>query len=72
MAINFRDSIEHAVMVLMGEKAGLVEGRKKFEPGGNLYSLIEKESPAAIERVARIDLEIEQLAKAIAYLEQEL
>lgn len=65
-------AIERAVAVLRNQKEVAIVGRRKFEPGGNLYILILQQSPAAEARVALIDQEITELDQAIAFLEKEL
>jgi len=68
---DLQASIDRAVLVLTREGQNAAEMRRKFEPGGSLYMLIEKNSPAAIERVALIDREIVELQQAVDYLERD-
>ncbi len=65
------EAIYHAIVVLKRELENARVSRLKFEEGGNLYALIEKESPAALDRLRLIDHEISELEEAIAYLERE-
>lgn len=68
---NLKASIARALLVLREALENARIGRKKFEPGGNLYMLIEKGSTAAVDKLAQIDQEILELEGAVAYLERQ-
>jgi len=65
-------ALQRAVGVLRVERTNQVANRAKYEPNGNLYMLIEQESPAAIHKVLLIGEAIDELDQAIAYLERDL
>lgn len=69
--MNLQIAIDRAIIVLKREQEEAAIGRSKFEPGGNLYTLIERGSPAALERRVAFDREIKELGEAIEYLERE-
>lgn len=68
---DLHNAIDRAIMVLKREQENAREALRKFEPGGNLYTLIEQHSYAAQERVNQIDQEIHELGQAIEYLERD-
>ena len=66
--VDMKAAIDRALLVLRREREDAIEARKKFETGGNLFDLILKQSPAAMERVAQIQTEVNELSLAIGFL----